>query len=157
MIIKEIKEEDGKVEILLDLPQGYTAEELLRMFKSEVREQLDWRDLKGKDIYLNGRMLVQMMGFITFYARNRKAHNIYAYNPQLNKYLIVVGYDDPDYPLEFEYDIGMVVKAKVFGNSVQCKIISKSSNNRVQVQTLNRRQTAWIPYEDIEEFIRWGD
>ena len=153
-IIQEVTESGGVLTIKTDLPQGSTMTELADCFKAELADVARRYRVRGQNVRFTGRLGL-VMGFAAgFVLRNAKALNVDVELPQEKKDYRCSGMDDPTSPVAFPWDIGMVVKARLFGNSVEVAIISVSVGDRVQVE--RRGQRAWIATNDIESFIRYA-
>lgn len=145
---------NGGLTVRTDLPQGHTMTELADAFKAELTGMVRSHRVRGRNVRFTGRLGL-VMGFAAgFVLRNAKALNVDVELPQEQRDYRCSGMNDPTSPVEFPWDIGMVVRASLFGHSSEVAIISVSVGDRIQVE--RRGQRAWIATREIEEFIRYA-
>ncbi|MHA2642864.1 MAG: hypothetical protein V2G41_09475 [bacterium JZ-2024 1] len=152
-IIKRITRDDvDLVTIHTELPVGMLSDQVADMFKRDLA-QIEPGLLRGRVVRLSGRMLLAMGVTAGFFLRNAKAIDIDLWLEPQGKWYRAAGVHDSS-PIRFPLDVGMIVRATVFGHETEVEIVSVSAGGRVQVQKDGQR--AWIAESDVISFIGYS-
>lgn len=155
MIIQSVEVRDSVFIIRTDLPQGHLMSELTDQFKQELADLIQRdRRMVGKTVLFSGRMGLAMGFTAGFLLRNARVVNLDVELPQEQQTYRSAGVDDPRSPMRLEYQPGMIVKAVVFGNLVECQIVSVGLGDRLQVEL--GRDRAWIDGRAVARFVRYA-